>query len=192
VTPGHQDRLMNPEPVTLVYAPVSRAHWIFRLCRRLPWKWIMPILAVMLIAVGGYLTLDYGTTSYSCSNCGTLKTERIFALFGTYWRYNERVNKGPVSKFLQLHNGLCATHHWEMADESHRLIGATGRGYGRFGFVRIIETHPKELERVLAQRTSQDPGFVAIFTKAVRLEYDKNLQVSLMDETWTMREIAGK
>jgi hypothetical protein len=184
---------MNPEPITLIYAPVSRAHWIFKLRRRLPWKWIMPTLAVMLLVAGGFLTLDYGTTSYSCSNCGTLKTERILALFGTYRRYNERVIEGPVAEFLQLHNGPCATHHWEMADESHRLIGATSREYWRFGFVRIIETFPKEdLERVFAKRTSQDPGFVATLTKAVRLEYDEDLQLSLMDELLNMREIPGQ
>lgn len=130
---------------------------------------VLGIVSCVGIAVLTWASFDHGNSASICANCGATMHERYFSLFGTDWSYERLLREGPVSKFIQAHEGRECSHQWEAArGGSQHGSRWSANGLSRYLTVGTLEGTPGILV-VLKKREVTEPGFVSEFTQFIRL-----------------------
>lgn len=153
----------SDNPSMLSYAPASP-----RSLRRFFSTRVLGIVLCIGIAVLTWASFDHVISAWICANCGAKRHERHFSLFGTDWSYGRVLSEGPVSMFIQAHEGRQCSHHWEAASGGSQYgVRWSASGLSRDLTVGTLEGTPG-IGVALKKHEVTKPGFAREFTRLIR------------------------
>ena len=135
-------------------------------------KWLVMIAAVVAVYFLVEAGLDWGSSLHTCRICGASSTDRHLKFFGLGGNYGVVITEGPVSQFIQRHDGHPCLHSWEFASRTGRGLFARyvtdGRGGSRVAWVRWLDVSSPAITQFLDGKLQAYPGFLRDLKTAIR------------------------